>query len=84
MMKSKADEEDYWNSSKYNAFTFDDADDELSAVRPEPEPESKRARTGSGSVYGTKTETKLLKVQILRFYGKPSVYLMVSTNSCEV
>ncbi|PWA28300.1 hypothetical protein CCH79_00019024, partial [Gambusia affinis] len=63
MMKSKADEEDYWNSSKYNAFTFDDADDELSAVRPEPEPESKRARTGSGSVYGTKTETKLLKLK---------------------
>ncbi|MEQ2187999.1 hypothetical protein GOODEAATRI_010509 [Goodea atripinnis] len=34
MMKSKADEEDYWNSSKFNAFTFDDADDELSRVRP--------------------------------------------------
>uniref|UniRef100_A0A3B5QKP8 Spermatogenesis-defective protein 39 homolog n=1 Tax=Xiphophorus maculatus TaxID=8083 RepID=A0A3B5QKP8_XIPMA len=33
MMKSKADEEDYWNSSKYNAFTFDDADDELSALK---------------------------------------------------
>ncbi|KAM3603550.1 uncharacterized protein V6R79_024549 [Siganus canaliculatus] len=30
MMKSKADEEDYWNSSKFKAFTFDDEDDELS------------------------------------------------------
>uniref|UniRef100_A0A3Q1AGF0 Spermatogenesis-defective protein 39 homolog n=1 Tax=Amphiprion ocellaris TaxID=80972 RepID=A0A3Q1AGF0_AMPOC len=29
MTKSKADEEDYWNSSKFKAFTFDDEDDEL-------------------------------------------------------
>lgn len=35
MMKSKADEEDYWNSSKFKAFTFDDEDDEFSRVRPE-------------------------------------------------
>lgn len=33
-MKSKADEEDYWNSSKFKAFTFDDEDDEFSRVRP--------------------------------------------------
>lgn len=33
MNKSKADEEDYWNSSKYKAFTFDDEDDEFSTVR---------------------------------------------------
>lgn len=33
MMKSKADEEDYWNSSKFKAFTFDDEDDEFSRVR---------------------------------------------------
>lgn len=33
MMKSKADEEEYWNSSKYKAFTFDDDDDEFSRVR---------------------------------------------------
>ncbi|KAM9840207.1 spermatogenesis-defective protein 39 homolog [Aulostomus maculatus] len=38
MMKSKADEEDYWNSSKFKAFTFDDEDDELSRLR-----ESKQA-----------------------------------------
>lgn len=37
-MKSKADEEDYWNSSKFKAFTFDDEDDEFSRVRPEPGP----------------------------------------------
>ncbi|TNN27635.1 Spermatogenesis-defective protein 39 [Liparis tanakae] len=37
MNKSKADEEEYWNSSKYKAFTFDDDDDELSALE-----ESKR------------------------------------------
>ena len=36
MMKSKADEEDYWNSSKFKAFTFDDDDDEFSRVRPGP------------------------------------------------
>ncbi|XP_037100229.1 spermatogenesis-defective protein 39 homolog [Syngnathus acus] len=28
-MKSRADEEDYWNTSKFKAFTFDDEDDEL-------------------------------------------------------
>ncbi|XP_040025591.1 spermatogenesis-defective protein 39 homolog [Gasterosteus aculeatus] len=38
MMKSKADEEDYWNSSKFKAFTFDDEDDEFSRLK-----ESKRA-----------------------------------------
>lgn len=32
MMKSKTDEEDYWNSSKFKAFTFDDEDDEFSRV----------------------------------------------------
>uniref|UniRef100_A0A8C2X3P4 Spermatogenesis-defective protein 39 homolog n=1 Tax=Cyclopterus lumpus TaxID=8103 RepID=A0A8C2X3P4_CYCLU len=37
MMKSKADEEDYWNSSKFKAFTFDDEDDEFSTLK-----ESKR------------------------------------------
>lgn len=38
MIKSKVDEEDYWHSSKFKAFTFDDEDDELSRVRlPEPE-----------------------------------------------
>lgn len=35
MMKSKADEEEYWHSSKFKAFTFDDEDDEFSRVRPE-------------------------------------------------
>ncbi|XP_077409727.1 spermatogenesis-defective protein 39 homolog isoform X2 [Vanacampus margaritifer] len=29
MMKSRTDEEDYWNTSKFKAFTFDDEDDEL-------------------------------------------------------
>lgn len=38
MMKSKADEEDYWNSSKFRAFTFDDEDDEFSRLK-----ESKQA-----------------------------------------
>ncbi|XP_023251064.1 spermatogenesis-defective protein 39 homolog isoform X1 [Seriola lalandi dorsalis] len=38
MMKSKADEEDYWNSSKFKAFTFDDEDDEYSRLK-----ESKQA-----------------------------------------
>ncbi|KAG7233580.1 hypothetical protein INR49_006855 [Caranx melampygus] len=38
MMKSKPDEEDYWNSSKFKAFTFDDEDDEYSRLK-----ESKRA-----------------------------------------
>ncbi|XP_069371052.1 spermatogenesis-defective protein 39 homolog isoform X2 [Paralichthys olivaceus] len=38
MMKSKPDEEDYWNSSKFKAFTFDDEDDEFSRLK-----ESKRA-----------------------------------------
>ncbi|KAM8831709.1 spermatogenesis-defective protein 39 homolog isoform 2-T3 [Spinachia spinachia] len=33
MMKSKADEEDYWNSSKFKAFTFDDEDDEFSRLK---------------------------------------------------
>ncbi|XP_071399983.1 spermatogenesis-defective protein 39 homolog isoform X10 [Centroberyx affinis] len=38
MMKSKADEEDYWNSSKFKAFTFDDEDDEFTRLK-----ESKQA-----------------------------------------
>ncbi|XP_061669025.1 spermatogenesis-defective protein 39 homolog isoform X3 [Syngnathoides biaculeatus] len=29
MMKSRSDEEEYWNASKFQAFTFDDEDDEL-------------------------------------------------------
>ncbi|XP_061559636.1 spermatogenesis-defective protein 39 homolog isoform X2 [Phycodurus eques] len=29
MMKSRSDEEEYWNASKFKAFTFDDEDDEL-------------------------------------------------------
>ncbi|KAM7368463.1 hypothetical protein PAMP_014677 [Pampus punctatissimus] len=33
MMKSKTDEEDYWNSSKCNAFTFDDEDDDFSRLK---------------------------------------------------
>lgn len=32
MTKSKPDDEDYWNNSKFNAFTFDD-EDEVSRVR---------------------------------------------------
>ncbi|XP_069028760.1 spermatogenesis-defective protein 39 homolog [Embiotoca jacksoni] len=33
MMKSKADEEDYWHGSKFKAFTFDDEDDEFSRLK---------------------------------------------------
>uniref|UniRef100_A0A3Q3JPW2 Spermatogenesis-defective protein 39 homolog n=1 Tax=Monopterus albus TaxID=43700 RepID=A0A3Q3JPW2_MONAL len=33
MMKSKADEEDFWNSSKCKPFTFDDEDDEFSKLK---------------------------------------------------
>ncbi|KAM9355283.1 spermatogenesis-defective protein 39 homolog [Pholidichthys leucotaenia] len=36
MMKSKGDEEDYWNSSevtKFRAFTFDDEDDDFSRLK---------------------------------------------------
>uniref|UniRef100_A0A669CXR2 Spermatogenesis-defective protein 39 homolog n=1 Tax=Oreochromis niloticus TaxID=8128 RepID=A0A669CXR2_ORENI len=33
MIKSKVDEEDYWHSSKFKAFTFDDEDDELSRLK---------------------------------------------------
>lgn len=32
MNRTKVDEEEYWNSSKFKAFTFDDEDDELSQV----------------------------------------------------
>uniref|UniRef100_A0A3P9HPH5 Spermatogenesis-defective protein 39 homolog n=1 Tax=Oryzias latipes TaxID=8090 RepID=A0A3P9HPH5_ORYLA len=38
MMRSKADEEEYWHSSKFKAFTFEDEDDELSRLK-----ESKQA-----------------------------------------
>uniref|UniRef100_A0A8C6RQ09 Spermatogenesis-defective protein 39 homolog n=1 Tax=Nannospalax galili TaxID=1026970 RepID=A0A8C6RQ09_NANGA len=38
MNRTKGDEEEYWNSSKFKAFTFDDEDDELSQLK-----ESKRA-----------------------------------------
>lgn len=38
MNRTKGDEEEYWNSSKFKAFTFDDDDDELSQLK-----ESKRA-----------------------------------------
>ncbi|XP_061562945.1 spermatogenesis-defective protein 39 homolog [Cololabis saira] len=33
MMKSKADEEEYWHGSKFKAFTFDDEDDEFSQLK---------------------------------------------------
>lgn len=32
MTRVRADEEEYWHSSKFRAFTFDDEDDELSQV----------------------------------------------------
>ncbi|NWS42985.1 SPE39 protein, partial [Probosciger aterrimus] len=38
MSRARADEEEYWHSSKFRAFTFDDEDDELSQVQ-----ESKQA-----------------------------------------
>ncbi|XP_029820128.1 spermatogenesis-defective protein 39 homolog isoform X1 [Manacus vitellinus] len=38
MNRARADEEEYWHSSKFRAFTFDDEDDELSQLK-----ESKRA-----------------------------------------
>ncbi|NXN06533.1 SPE39 protein, partial [Indicator maculatus] len=38
MSWARADEEEYWHSSKFRAFTFDDEDDELSQLK-----ESKRA-----------------------------------------
>ncbi|KAG9336580.1 hypothetical protein JZ751_002927 [Albula glossodonta] len=38
MIRSKPDEDEYWNSSKFRAFTFDDEDDEFSSLK-----ESKRA-----------------------------------------
>uniref|UniRef100_A0A8D0GQN3 Spermatogenesis-defective protein 39 homolog n=1 Tax=Sphenodon punctatus TaxID=8508 RepID=A0A8D0GQN3_SPHPU len=38
MNRMKVDEEEYWHSSKFKAFTFDDEDDELSQLK-----ESKRA-----------------------------------------
>lgn len=36
MSRARADEEEYWHSSKFRAFTFDDEDDELSQVGAEP------------------------------------------------
>ncbi|XP_030341205.1 spermatogenesis-defective protein 39 homolog isoform X2 [Strigops habroptila] len=38
MSRARADEEEYWHSSKFRAFTFDDEDDELSQLK-----ESKQA-----------------------------------------
>ncbi|XP_064421008.1 spermatogenesis-defective protein 39 homolog [Latimeria chalumnae] len=38
MSKTRSEEEEYWNSSKFKAFTFDDEDDEFTQLR-----ESKRA-----------------------------------------
>ncbi|KAM4632816.1 spermatogenesis-defective protein 39 homolog isoform 2-T2 [Polymixia lowei] len=38
MMKAKADEDEYWNSSKFKAFTFDDEDDDFTKLK-----ESKKA-----------------------------------------
>ncbi|MBN3312638.1 SPE39 protein, partial [Atractosteus spatula] len=38
MIRSKPDEDEYWNSSKFKAFTFDDEDDEFSRLK-----ESKQA-----------------------------------------
>lgn len=34
MSRPRADEEEYWHSSKCRAFTFDDEDDELCQVGP--------------------------------------------------
>lgn len=36
MSRARADEEEYWHSSKFRAFTFDDEDDELSQVGADP------------------------------------------------
>lgn len=36
MSRARADEEEYWHSSKFRAFTFDDEDDELSQVGSDP------------------------------------------------
>uniref|UniRef100_A0A8C2UAY6 Spermatogenesis-defective protein 39 homolog n=1 Tax=Coturnix japonica TaxID=93934 RepID=A0A8C2UAY6_COTJA len=36
MSRARADEEEYWHSSKFRAFTFDDEDDELSQVGAQP------------------------------------------------
>lgn len=33
MSRARADEDEYWHSSKCRAFTFDDDDDELCQVR---------------------------------------------------
>ncbi|XP_064781081.1 spermatogenesis-defective protein 39 homolog isoform X2 [Oncorhynchus masou masou] len=38
MIRGKPDEDDYWNSSKFKAFTFDDEDDDFTRLK-----ESKRA-----------------------------------------
>ncbi|KAK6466219.1 spermatogenesis-defective protein 39-like protein [Huso huso] len=38
MLRNKPDEDDYWNNSKFKAFTFEDEDDEFSQLK-----ESKRA-----------------------------------------
>ncbi|KAL0967571.1 hypothetical protein UPYG_G00253910 [Umbra pygmaea] len=38
MMRGKPDEDEYWNSSKFKAFTFDDEDDDFTKLK-----ESKRA-----------------------------------------
>uniref|UniRef100_A0A3Q2FYQ3 Spermatogenesis-defective protein 39 homolog n=1 Tax=Cyprinodon variegatus TaxID=28743 RepID=A0A3Q2FYQ3_CYPVA len=51
MMKSKADEEDYWNSSKFKAFAFDDADDDLSKLK-----ESKMAVSSIGPLIDEEEE----------------------------
>lgn len=32
MNRGKADEDEYWNSSKFKAFTFDDDDDDFTKV----------------------------------------------------
>uniref|UniRef100_A0A3P8VAA5 Spermatogenesis-defective protein 39 homolog n=1 Tax=Cynoglossus semilaevis TaxID=244447 RepID=A0A3P8VAA5_CYNSE len=61
---TRTDEEEYWNSSKFKAFTFDDDEDELSTLQ-----ESKRAVDSiSGLVGGDEDEDQ---VEIVGWGGEP-------------
>ncbi|KAF7231036.1 spermatogenesis-defective protein 39 homolog [Nothobranchius furzeri] len=57
MMKSKTDEEDYWNSSKFKAFTFEDDDDEFSRLK-----ESRQAVNSICSLVGEDDDDDVEKV----------------------
>uniref|UniRef100_H3CGT3 Spermatogenesis-defective protein 39 homolog n=1 Tax=Tetraodon nigroviridis TaxID=99883 RepID=H3CGT3_TETNG len=74
MMKSRPDDEDYWNNSKFKAFTFDD-EDEVSRFK-----ESKRAVNSIGRLVEEEDDEDVEKVS---WSGEPVGSIAWSVRETE-